>query len=164
MDGVRIFDDAGPSGTGPDTEYEVPPAPALAAANEALAQMRLSFESSSSPERSTNSPSYVNGFTYTTTAKGVNGSTDSAPSLQEELQRTKQENETLTAKYNTLVTKLSAMRTSVESKLKRDAVCISRNKCLAHLLLTRPLLGRTRPKRAACSTINSPKRRFSIHH
>ncbi|GJJ14994.1 hypothetical protein Clacol_009264 [Clathrus columnatus] len=97
--------------------------PAVEAANETLAQMRLSMDSNGSSSRSSSpAPTKTNGNT------SVNDLTNHSKkgeefikSLQEELRRTKQENESLTLKYNNLVAKLATMRTSVEAKLKRDA-------------------------------------------
>ncbi|KAF8524309.1 hypothetical protein BU17DRAFT_74799 [Hysterangium stoloniferum] len=131
MDG-RISEDSGPSS---NTQFGTSPAPALAAANEALAQMRLSFDSS--PGGGSPGPSTVNGFSFTTGEKSINGEGDLAQSMQEDLQRTKQENETLTTKYNTLVAKLTAMRTSVESKLKRDAEELDQREQLVQQLTVR---------------------------
>lgn len=130
-----------------DDASQQPEQPALAAANEALAQMRLSFDSSLGARSPSPSPAHVNGFMDKDVA--VNGHRDGGRDPEKmtlehgedhsdsgspvdtvqwfklELLRTKQENETLTTKYNTLVTKLATMRSSVESKLKRDAVSSS---------------------------------------
>ncbi|KAF8591360.1 hypothetical protein K439DRAFT_1644318 [Ramaria rubella] len=57
-----------------------------------------------------------------------------AQTLRDELERTKQDNETLTTKYNNLVSKLAAMRSSVESKLKRDAEELDRREQLVQQL------------------------------
>ncbi|KIJ36921.1 hypothetical protein M422DRAFT_781978 [Sphaerobolus stellatus SS14] len=115
MDRERRSVDAGVSG--PDVETQQP---ALAAANEALAQMRLSMDSPRSP-----SPAHVNGFLGKAngSSEDISGGSysDDVQVLQEELHKTKQEYDTLTSKYNTLVAKLSTMRSSVEGKLKRDA-------------------------------------------
>lgn len=110
MNGPRHSEDADSS--------RVNEQPALAAANETLAQLRLSFDSS--PGASSVSPRHVNGFADV----GDDGETTGGlvQMLKQELGKAKMENEVLTSKYNTLVTKLTAMRTSVESKLKRDAV------------------------------------------
>ena len=101
---------------------------ALAAANVTLAEMRLSFDTS--PGARSPSPSHINGFFGNTNGHGENDNAsqgdgsdmDIAGSLRDELERTQRENETLTTRYNNLVAKLSAMRTSVESKLTQDAV------------------------------------------
>lgn len=106
------------------------PSHALDAANEALEEMRLSFDSS--PGARSPTSAHVNGFLGKGpinghgdnggTARGNHSSEDIVQSLRDELLRTKQENETLTTKYNNLVTKLTTMRNSVEAKLKGDAV------------------------------------------
>lgn len=98
---------------------------AVDAVNETLAQMRLSMDSNGSSSRSS-SPAPTKMMNGSTTSNGVTRSSRNGEeliqSLQEELRRTKHENDSLTAKYNNLVGKLAAMRTSVEGKLQRDAV------------------------------------------
>lgn len=126
-----------------------PNQPALAAANEALAEMRISFDSS--PGARSPSPVHVNGFLENgmvngngdseKNAHGSDPSVDIVQTLRDELLRTKQENETLTTKYNNLVAKLTTMRNSVESKLKRDAVSVPP-------IFLRPPFVKLRPGRA----------------
>ena len=65
----------------------------------------------------------------TSIANGVNGqhhSDDPDPDpllqLQKDLERTKEEKETLAAQYRTLLAKLTTMRTTLGNKLKQDAV------------------------------------------
>ena len=64
--------------------------------------------------------------------KAVNGTTngdvedhedwDPIQRLQHELQRTKEEKDTLAAQYRSLLAKLTTMRTTLGNKLKQDAV------------------------------------------
>jgi hypothetical protein len=129
-----------------------PDQPALAAADEALAEMRLSFDSSVGAR--TPSPAHVNGFAEKSTVnghrnedaeklgQGNDSPVDVVQWLRLELMRTKQENETLTTKYNNLVAKLATMRNSVESKLKRDAVSDIIVFLAVPLLVLNPTLGR----------------------
>ena len=62
---------------------------------------------------------------------GINGdaedlsSMDPIQRLQLELERTKEEKDTLAAQYRTLLSKLTTMRTTLGNKLKQDAVCHS---------------------------------------
>jgi len=116
MDDQRRSEDSMDDGQEPTKDQ-----PALAAANEALAQMRLSIDSPRSP-----SPAQVNGIHSKTNGSAENLSrgsgNDTVQTLKEELLKQKQDYDALTSKYNTLVGKLSAMRSSVESKLKSDAV------------------------------------------
>lgn len=122
----------------PDEDANSSDKSALAAANEALAEMRLSFDSSPGARSPSPGHSHINGFVGKTNGHGegdnpggVEGSdAETAGSLRDELERTQRENETLTMKYNNLVAKLTTMRTSVESKLKRDAVGARRYLCL----------------------------------
>ncbi|KAF8478315.1 hypothetical protein JB92DRAFT_3047338 [Gautieria morchelliformis] len=119
-----------------------PSQPALDAANEALAEMRLSFDSS--PGAQSPPAAHVNGFLDKGVANG-NGHTekmapggsaaaDTVQSMRDELLRTKQENETLTMKYSNLVAKLTTMRNTVESKLKADAEELDRREQLVQQL------------------------------
>ena len=47
---------------------------------------------------------------------------DPVQRLQHELQRTKEEKDTLAAQYRNLLAKLTTMRTTLGNKLKQDAV------------------------------------------
>lgn len=93
-------------------------------AHKALAELRLSVDESK-PE--------ANGITV----NGINGksSRDSSPrhsgeasgvlsieSLQKELNRTREEKESLQTQYQNLVSRLNSMRTTLGNKLKQDAV------------------------------------------
>lgn len=98
---------------------------AMEAVSEALAQARLSMDSNGTSSRSS-SPAPTKTLNGSVALNGLPSSSKKGEeliqSLQEELRRTKQENESLTTKYNNLLGKLATMRTSVEGKLKRDAV------------------------------------------
>lgn len=101
-----------------------------------MSDMRLSFDSDRS---STSSPPVhsngVNGHGY------VNGkqNDDDVPSnqvekLQQELERTREEKETLAAQYRNLLAKLTTMRTTLGNKLKQDAEELDRREVLVQQL------------------------------
>ena len=53
----------------------------------------------------------------------VDESADPVERLQRELEKTREEKEALSSQYNTLLGKLTDMRTRLGTKLKQDAVC-----------------------------------------
>ena len=73
---------------------------------------RLSLDS----DRGSPSPPVVNGHS------NEDDSLDPLTRLQRELDRTKEEKESLAEQYRTLLTKLTTMRTTLGNKLKQDAV------------------------------------------
>ena len=89
------------------------PSPARAISPPSL--LRLSLDSdrdSASPPPQTNGAS--NGLDQ--------ASLDPIERLQQELQRTREEKETLASQYRNLLAKLTTMRTTLGNKLKQDAV------------------------------------------
>jgi hypothetical protein len=90
--------------------------------SQTLSETRLSLDSDRS---STPSPFvHSNGHTL---VNGSKKSDDDEPSdpvekLQRELERTREEKETLAAQYRNLLAKLTTMRTTLGNKLKQDAV------------------------------------------
>ncbi|KAF7318907.1 Guanylate kinase [Mycena chlorophos] len=73
-------------------------------------------------------------------ANGVNGhstddeSTDPIQKLQRELERTREEKETLATQYRNLLAKLTTMRTTLGNKLKQDAEELDRREALVQQL------------------------------
>jgi hypothetical protein len=63
--------------------------------------------------------------------------------LQLELDRTKEEKDTLSAQYHNLLAKLTTMRTTLGNKLKQDAVRIPFQPTLGLSLISLCCLGRT---------------------
>lgn len=96
----------------------------------ATAALRLSIDS----DRDAQSPLLTNGNPDGHAANGSNGSEDSEDGdldpverLQKELERTKEEKDVLASQYRTLLSKLTAMRTTLGNKLQQDAVSLSRH-------------------------------------
>ena len=85
-----------------------------------LDNSRVSFDS----ERSgASSPPNTGGGPVNGTVNGrKHAGSDPLLRLQEELERTKEEKETLAAQYRNLLGKLTTMRTTLGNKLKQDAV------------------------------------------
>lgn len=73
--------------------------------------LRLSFDSDRPP-----SPPVLNGHSDDT------DDLDPLARLQRDLDRTKEEKESLAAQYRNLLAKLTTMRTTLGNKLKQDAV------------------------------------------
>jgi hypothetical protein len=73
---------------------------------------RLSIDS----DRSSRSPPEINGH------DDVDESLDPVARLQRELDRTREEKESLATQYRNLLAKLTTMRTTLGNKLKQDAV------------------------------------------
>lgn len=65
----------------------------------------------------------VNGHTATNGGDNTDEQEDRVTKLQRELDRTRQEKEALAAQYQTLLARLTQMRTTLGNKLKQDAVC-----------------------------------------
>ena len=66
---------------------------------------------------------------------------DPVAKLQRELERTREEKDTLAAQYRNLLAKLTTMRTTLGTKLKQDAVRSAPLPCLRSALIIR--VGRT---------------------
>jgi hypothetical protein len=93
----------------------------------ATAALRLSVDS----DRDAQNPSLTNGNLGSHAANNSNGSEYSEDSdldpverLQKELERTKGEKDVLASQYRTLLSKLTAMRTTLGNKLQQDAVSL----------------------------------------
>ena len=88
--------------------------------DEGLGGSRTSFDS----ERSgASSPPNISGEPINGAVNGrKHANSDPILRLQEELERTKEEKETLTAQYRNLLGKLTTMRTTLGNKLQQDAV------------------------------------------
>lgn len=97
----------------------------LSAPEQALADLRFSGEldrASFTPPPPLTNGSIANG-------QPANGSDDlegldPIERLQKELERTKEEKDTLASQYRNLLSKLTTMRTTLGNKLKQDAVCL----------------------------------------
>ncbi|KAJ7792396.1 hypothetical protein B0H14DRAFT_2931307 [Mycena olivaceomarginata] len=102
--------------------------------SQTLSETRLSLDSDRS---STPSPFvHSNGHTL---VNGSKKSDDDEPSdpvekLQRELERTREEKETLAAQYRNLLAKLTTMRTTLGNKLKQDAEELDRREVLVQQL------------------------------
>ena len=88
----------------------------------ATAALRLSVDS----DRDTQDPPLTNGKPNGHAANGSEGTDDAdldpVERLQRELERTKEEKDVLASQYRTLLSKLTAMRTTLGNKLQQDAV------------------------------------------
>ena len=102
-----------------------------------LANSRSSFDS----ERSgASSPPNAGGLPVNGAVNGrKHAGSDPVLQLQEELERTKEEKETLAAQYRNLLGKLTTMRTTLGNKLKQDAVRLT---TIASLLINMYFLHR----------------------
>lgn len=86
-------------------------------------------DGSNGPRSSTDSERHLS----PSPTKGLNGDThdndedlshlDPVERLQRELERTREEKETLASQYRNLLSKLTTMRATLGNKLKQDAVC-----------------------------------------
>ena len=90
----------------------------------ATATLRLSGDS----DRDTQDPSLTNGKLNGHAASGAEDSEDTdldpVERLRKELERTKEEKDILASQYRTLLSKLTAMRTTLGNKLQQDAVSL----------------------------------------
>ena len=109
----------------------------------ATAALRISIDS----DRDAQNPPLTNGNGHT-----ANGSEDSEDDdldpterLRKELERAKEEKDVLASQYRTLLSKLTAMRTTLGNKLQQDAVSPPRRVLLFVPHLTSRGSGRTRP-------------------
>jgi len=118
------------------------------------AALRLSVDS----DRDSQNPSLTYGKTNGHTANGSEDSegTDLDPieRFQKELERTKEEKDVLASQYRTLLSKLTAMRTTLGNKLQQDAVSLTRHLFLFVPHSTSCGLGRARPARTSYSATN----------
>ncbi|KAF7316394.1 Guanylate kinase [Mycena indigotica] len=89
---------------------------------------RLSLDSDRS-----SAPSPLNGVNGTH-VNGDDEPTDPIEKLQRELERTREEKETLATQYRNLLAKLTTMRTSLGNKLKQDAEELDRREALVQQL------------------------------
>jgi len=70
-------------------------------------------------------PRKPNGHSVTNGVDPSDEKNDPVEALEQELQRTREEKESLATQYRNLLAKLAQMRSSLGSKLQQDAVCIS---------------------------------------
>ena len=73
-------------------------------------------------ERILGSPPPPNGLNTNGDAQPVSEDLDPIQRLEQELQRTREEKDTLATQYRNLLAKLTTMRTTLGNKLKQDAV------------------------------------------
>ncbi|KAJ7240477.1 hypothetical protein C8J57DRAFT_1478116 [Mycena rebaudengoi] len=112
------------------------PGAAFGVASQALGDARLSLDSDRSS--SSSPPTQLNGANGRGLVNGKQHEGD-APSdpvekLQRELERTREEKETLAAQYRNLLAKLTTMRTTLGNKLKQDAEELDRREVLVQQL------------------------------
>jgi hypothetical protein len=91
--------------------------PSLVHTQQALNDARMSFDSDRSDN--TSSPIYSNGING---RSSFDSESDPVARLQKELDRTREEKETLAGQYRNLLAKLTTMRTTLGNKLQQDAV------------------------------------------
>lgn len=127
-------------------------------AESATAALRLSIDS----DRDGQNAPLTNGNRDGHAANGSDGSEDSEDGdldpverLQKELERTKGEKDILASQYRTLLSKLTAMRTTLGNKLQQDAVSLPRRVSSFAPHSMGCGLGRTRPARTSNSTTDS---------
>ena len=101
---------------------------ALTSAQETLSSLRLSMDmpSRTSTPNGVKSPNGINGKNYESSRSSGEYATgtDRVDQLQRELERTREEKESLATQYRNLVAKLNTMRTTLGNKLQQDAVGI----------------------------------------
>ena len=121
----------------------------------ATAALRLSVDS----DRDSQNPSLTNGKSNGHAANGSEDSDDAGldlvERLQKELERTKGEKDVLASQYRTLLSKLTAMRTTLGNKLQQDAVSPPRQALPFVPHSTSCGLGRARPARTSDSAADS---------
>jgi hypothetical protein len=132
--------------------------PPVSSIEDATAALRLSVDS----DRDTQNPSLMNGSPDGHAANGSNGCEDSEDGdldpverLQKELEWTKEEKDVLASQYRTLLSKLTAMRTTLGNKLQQDAVSPRWHALPSVAHSTSFGLGRTRPARTSDSATDS---------
>ena len=117
----------------------------------ATATLRLSVDS----DRDSQNLPLTNGKSDLHPANGSEDSEDGdlgpVERLQKELERTKEEKDVLASQYRTLLSKLTAMRTTLGNKLQQDAVSPPLHAPLFVSHSTSRGLGRTRPARTSDS-------------
>ncbi|KAJ7461844.1 hypothetical protein B0H11DRAFT_1735726 [Mycena galericulata] len=97
--------------------------------------MRLSLDSDRSNTSSPPVHNGVNGYSLSNgTQNDDEGPSDPIEKLQRELERTREEKETLAAQYRNLLAKLTTMRTTLGNKLKQDAEELDRREVLVQQL------------------------------
>jgi hypothetical protein len=97
-----------------------PSASATEQTDKVLSALRLSEDGGSTSPSST----VPNGITVNGHAKGApeDGDVDPVTRLQRDLERTREEKETLAAQYRNLLSRLTTMKNTLGNKLKQDAV------------------------------------------
>jgi CRISPR/Cas system CSM-associated protein Csm2 small subunit len=91
--------------------------PSLVQTQQALNDARISLDSDRSDN--TSSPIYSNGVNG---RSSFDSDSDTVDQLRKELDRTREEKETLAGQYRNLLAKLTTMRTTLGNKLQQDAV------------------------------------------
>lgn len=114
---------------------------------------------SSDIDRRTNasSPIYSNGVNGRIS---LDSDSDPVSQLQRELDRTREEKETLAGQYSNLLAKLTTMRTTLGNKLQQDAVrtlASSVHFCVVSLMYSL-CVGRTGPTRTTSATVDCSER------
>ena len=113
--------------------------PTLGQASQALSDLRLSLDSDRSTSTSS-SPVHSNGVNGHASINGkqLDEGADSDPvaKLQQELERTREEKETLATQYRNLLAKLTTMRTTLGNKLQQDAVRTTAHDILVFQLMS----------------------------
>ncbi|KDQ09068.1 hypothetical protein BOTBODRAFT_117647 [Botryobasidium botryosum FD-172 SS1] len=107
---------------------------AVDAANETLAHLRLSIDSPapSNPNGNVNGSNGNDAHSYF--PRDDAGGPSRLQVLEEELERTKEEKESLATQYRNLLAKLTTMRTTLGNKLKQDAEELDRREQLVQSL------------------------------
>jgi len=131
------------------------PSSSVGSIEHATAALRLSGDS----DRDAQNPSLTNGKPNGHAANGSEDSEDAdldpVERLQKELERTKEEKDVLASKYRTLLSKLTAMRTTLGNKLQQDAVSLPQRILPFVPHSTSRDSGRTRPTRTINSAVDN---------
>jgi len=131
------------------------PSSSVSSIERATAALRLSVDSDRDSQNSSLTNGKQNGHAANGSEDSDDADLDPVERLQKELERTKEEKDVLASQYRTLLSKLTAMRTTLGNKLQQDAVSPPRHALPSVPHSTSCGLGRARPARTSDSTAYS---------
>lgn len=131
------------------------PSSFVSSIDHATAALRLSVDSDRDSPNSPLPNGKPNGHAANGSEDSDDANFDPVERLQKELERTKEEKDVLASQYRTLLSKLTAMRTTLGNKLQQDAVSTPRHPLPSVPHSTSCGLGRARPARTSDSAAYS---------
>jgi len=121
----------------------------------ATAALRLSIDSDRDAQNTPLTNGKPNGYAADGSEDSEDADLNPVERLQKELERTKEEKDVLASQYRTLLSKLTAMRTTLGNKLQQDAVSLPQPTLPFVPHPTSHDSGRTRPTRTTNSAVDS---------